>query len=66
MIGITEQGIVTPLDTMQALLAADLAKQYNLAMADAIVYATSRVHNATLITSDRHFQQLHEVKFFSK
>lgn len=66
VIGITEQSTVVPLDTMQALFAADLAKQYNLAMADAIVYAASRTHDATLITSDKHFQQLEEVKFFSK
>ena len=65
-IGVTEQSLVAPADTMLVLLAADLAKQYDLAMADAIIYATSRIYHAALITSDKHFQGLPEVTYFSK
>lgn len=66
VIGITENCIVVPLDTDLALYAADVSKQYNLAMADAIIYATSKKHDALLITADKHFRTLPDVKYFEK
>lgn len=66
IIGVTENTTVIPLDTNIALYAADLSKEHNLAMADAIVYATSLLNDAQLITSDKHFAKLSDVKFFSK
>lgn len=65
-IGTTEEGTVIAIDTSLALYAADIARQYKLAMADAIIYATSKKHNALLITSDKHFESLPDVKFFKK
>jgi len=66
IIGITEGGLVVPLDTSLALYAADISKEYNLAMADAIIYATSRNKDALLVTSDKHFKHLPHVKYFEK
>lgn len=66
VIGVTEQGAVVPLDTSLALQAADLAAAHQLSMADAIIYATARQHNAELVTSDTHFQKLPGVTYFSK
>ena len=66
IIGITENGLVIPLDTSLALSAADISKEYNLAMADAIIYATSRNQDAWLVTSDKHFKQVPHVKYFEK
>lgn len=66
IIGITENGLVVPLDTALALYAAELSKEYNLSMADAIVYATSKNNNVELITADKHFKDLANVKFFEK
>src|SRR3990167_7160169 len=66
VIGITETGTVVPLDTSLALYAADISKEYGLAMADAIIYATSRYHDVLLVTSDKHFKSLPHVKFFEK
>lgn len=66
IVGITETGVIVPLDTHLALTAADLAKEYGLAMADAIIYATSRHHQALLITANKHFEGLPHVKFFEK
>jgi len=46
-------------------LAASAAKKYlvaNLPMADAIVYATARSHQAGLVTSDAHFSGLPGVR----
>lgn len=66
IIGVTEQGAVVPLDTSLALQAADLAAAHQLAMADAIIYATARLHGAELVTSDAHFQKLPGVTYMSK
>jgi len=37
---------------------ASLSIDYKLPMADAIIYATARAHQAELITSDAHFSGL--------
>lgn len=65
-ISATKTAIVVPLDTSIALLAADIGKEFKLATADAIIYATARQHRATLITSDAHFTELPHVKYFQK
>jgi predicted nucleic acid-binding protein len=65
-IAATKTAIVVPLDTSIALLAADIEKEFKLATADAIIYATARQHRATLVTSDAHFSALPQVKYFQK
>ena len=65
-IAATQTAIVVPLDTSIALLAADIAKEFKLATADAIIYASARQHHATLVTSDAHFAALPQVKYFKK
>jgi len=49
---------IVPLDASLALEAADISLELGLAMADSIVYATSRRHDATLVTGDADFQGL--------
>jgi toxin FitB len=49
---------VVPFDEQLALSSASVSMQYQLPMADAIVYATALLHGATLIVSDQHFQNL--------
>lgn len=66
LIALTEQGRVIPLNTGLSLYAADLALQYRLSFADAIIYASARQFNVPLITADDHFQDLPEVVYFSK
>ena len=66
IIAVTQQSQVIPLDTSLALLAAKLASQYRLSMADALIYATAQLNKAKLITSDDHFSNLPDVCYFSK
>jgi predicted nucleic acid-binding protein len=66
IVGITESGYVVHLDTNLALYSADIAKEHELSMADAIIYATSRKYEVDLITSDNHFKSLQHVRYFSK
>lgn len=65
-IAATQTATVVPLDTSLALTAADIAREFKLATADSIIYATARQYNATLVTSDAHFSGLAQVKYFAK
>ena len=49
---------VIPLTESIALLAADVSLQYGLAMADAIVYATSRDQEAQVLPRDADLKDL--------
>ena len=60
-IAFTQKCVVAPLDTRIALAAADLHRQYKLATADAVVYATAIEYGADLLTCDSHFEKLPRV-----
>ena len=49
-----------------ALHAAELSALHQLAMADALIYATTLAHNATLWTKDIDFKDLPDVRYFPK
>jgi len=66
MIAYTQKCVVAPLDTRIALRAADLHRQYKLATADAVVYATAQEFGADLLTCDAHFENLPGVVFIKK
>ena len=66
VIAYTETCGVIPLDTRIALLAADFHRQYRLAAADAVVYATARAAVASLLTCDAHFEGLPGVIYVGK
>ena len=53
-----KQSTIIPLDDNLAIKAADTALFHGLAMADAMVYATAQLHEATLYTSDKDFKGL--------
>ncbi|TIQ88467.1 MAG: type II toxin-antitoxin system VapC family toxin [Mesorhizobium sp.] len=57
-IAFTQVCRVVPLDTEIALAAAEACRKHKLATADAIIFATARAHDATLLTCDNHFESL--------
>jgi predicted nucleic acid-binding protein len=57
---------VVPLTDSLALAAADVSLEFRLAMADSIVYATARVEDAELVTSDSDLGGLPGVTFLPK
>lgn len=57
---------IVPLDTAIALLAAECARKFKLATADAIVYATAQHSDTELLTCDAHFEGLPGVMFVRK
>ena len=66
VIAFTETCVVADLDTPTALSAAELCARHKLATADAIVYATALAHGADLLTCDRHFEGLPDVRLVPK
>jgi predicted nucleic acid-binding protein len=63
VIAYTTRCMVVDLDTPIALGAAVFGRQHNLAMADAIIYATALHAGADLLTCDAHFKGLDRVVY---
>lgn len=57
------QGRVVDLDESLAIEAAELSASLKLPLADGIIYATARVHDALLWTQDPDFEGLESVRY---
>jgi predicted nucleic acid-binding protein len=66
MMSYTAQCMVVSLDTRIALSAAALHRQYKLATADSVIYATTLACGTDLLTCDAHFEHLPSVLFVRK
>jgi predicted nucleic acid-binding protein len=66
VIAYTMKCLVVPLDTPIALRAVEMHREYKLATADAIVYATARHRGAELLTCDGHFEDLPNALYYAK
>ncbi len=60
------KGLVVDLTSKLAIMAGKLSLRHGLPMADAIILATAREHQATLWTQDVHFKSFPEVRYFPK
>jgi toxin FitB len=60
------EGEIIDLDVSLAMSAAKLSDELKLPMADSMILAVARAHNATLWTQDEHFKELGNVKFIAK
>ena len=65
-VAVMMQGQVTGLTDSLALEAAKLSIETGLAMADSIILATARTHDAVLWTQDAHFDGMDMVEFRPK
>jgi predicted nucleic acid-binding protein len=65
-IGTMAVGEIVDLDRQIAIEAAQLSVDLKLAMADSIILATSRAHQATLWTQDVHFREIEGVRYIEK
>ena len=65
-IAFSTECVVTSLSTRLAVQAAEIAKDHALAMADAIIYATTVAMGADLLTCDAHFAKLPRVVYVAK
>lgn len=57
---------VVPLSDQLSTTAAELSIKHKLPMADAIIYATAVAYDATLVTSDAHFEGLPQVEYIPR
>jgi predicted nucleic acid-binding protein len=65
-VGDMKHGKVIEIDESLALSAARLSAELKLPMADSLILATARAHNAILWTQDEHFKDLEGVKYVEK
>ena len=65
-VAVMQQGMIVDLDVQLALSAARLSLETRLPMADSVVLATARRHDATLWTQDADFATLPSVRYRSK
>jgi len=61
-----KQGEVQDLDERLALYAAELGVEVGLPLADSVILATARLHEATLWTQDSDFEGMEGVRFKRK
>lgn len=65
-VAVMMQGKVIDLDSTLALSAAKLSAELRIPMADSVMLATARMHDATLWTQDADFKGAEGVKYISK
>ena len=65
-IAVMQQGAVVDLDTAIALSAAKVSVQWGLPMADSVMLASARAHDATLWTQDADFKGIDGVEYIEK
>ena len=63
---IMQQGQVVDMDSAVALNAATVGVDLKLPLADSVILATARMHNATIWTQDEDFKGLEGVRYVSK
>ena len=61
-----QKGMVVDMTSSLAMSAAKISHQMSLPMADSIILATARLHNATIWTQDIDFKSIPDVKYFPK
>ena len=61
-----QQGMIVELSASLAMVAAKTSLELGLAMADSIILATARQHDAQLWTQDEHFRNVAGVRFVAK
>jgi toxin FitB len=61
-----QKGSIIDLTTSIAMDASRISLKYNLPMADSIIFSTGQLYGCVIWTQDSDFENLPNVKFFSK
>lgn len=59
-------GQIIDIDASLALSAAQISAVHGLPMADSMILAVARAHQAVLWTQDEHFKDFEQVRYFEK
>ena len=62
-VAVMEQGRVVDLDAPMALVAARISMEHRLPLADSVILATARAHDAVLWTQDADFKGMPGVEY---
>ncbi len=62
-LALMKQGLVTEIDIKISIEAAKLSFELKLPMADSLILATARAHNAIIWTQDQHFKNIPDAKY---
>jgi predicted nucleic acid-binding protein len=65
-VALMKQGTTVNLTDELALQAAKISLEYQIPMADSIILATARTHEAVLWTQDKDFKGMENVNYFQK
>ncbi|MGH8503366.1 MAG: type II toxin-antitoxin system VapC family toxin [Gammaproteobacteria bacterium] len=65
-VALMQQGTLVALTSRLALAAARVSCDLKIPMADSIMLATARAHNATLWSQDSDFEGLEDVRYIAK
>ncbi len=65
-VALMKQGTTINLTDDLALQSAKISLEHKIPMADSIILATARAHEAVLWTQDQDFEGMEGVKYFSK
>ena len=65
-VALMQQGQVVDLDSGTAVTAAKIGHEMKLPLADAVIVATARIHDAVIWTQDADFKDIEGVKFITK
>lgn len=66
LIAFSTKCVVAPLTTEVALAASHYGRAHNLAVADAIIYASAQTYGADIVTCDAHFEGLPGIVYLPK
>jgi predicted nucleic acid-binding protein len=66
VIGAMMEGRVVDLDASLALMSARTGLATGLSLADSVILATARAHEATLWTQDADFEGMEGVRYFER
>jgi len=65
-VALMHQGLIVDLSSPLALSAAKIGVELKMPLADSIILATARVHNATVWTQDAHFKDIEGIRYVGK
>ncbi len=65
-VALMAQGTIVDLDMRTALEGARLSDEEKMPMADSVILATARLHDATLWTQDSDFEEIEDVQYIER
>ena len=60
------QGLIVDVDSEIAIMAGKISLKHKLPLADSMIYATAKLHDAILWTQDSDFKGLEKVRYIDK